>query len=225
LMPQLVAATHPITFMGLPGSWSVIQLCLSFESTGVAHFAWVLASMLRCVFAMGEKENIKAPNSEKFQNSRNKDHRSVPIEEKRNEGNLKYDEFDIAMLKKNMNISDVMDSEKLFACAEDGLSNASSSALNSRETHLWLTNEIIRRNYGVGTSSNLPMPATIVRHLVDHGQPVPRYLLPPCHPQHIPPHIVCYELLRREECRRQHQGVNMDGVFGDNVDDQTQHTA
>ena len=34
LMPQLVAATHPVALMNLPGAWSVVQLALGFESLG-----------------------------------------------------------------------------------------------------------------------------------------------------------------------------------------------
>jgi len=62
LCPQLIATTNPITFMDLPGTWSVIQLCLYFESTGVTHFSWVLAMTVRFVFTMGSHEHIEDPN-------------------------------------------------------------------------------------------------------------------------------------------------------------------
>merc|ERR1719219_2625639 len=62
LCPQLIATTNPITFMQLPGCWSVIQLCLYFESIGVTHFSWVLAMTVRCVFSMGSHEHIENPN-------------------------------------------------------------------------------------------------------------------------------------------------------------------
>merc|ERR1712080_315858 len=61
LMPQLIATTNPITFMNLPGTWSVLQLCLGFESVGVTHFSWVLSGTVRFVFTMGAKEHIEAP--------------------------------------------------------------------------------------------------------------------------------------------------------------------
>jgi len=62
LCPQLIATTNPITFMNLPGTWSVIQLCLYFESLGVTHFSWVLAMTVRFVFTMGSHEHIEDPN-------------------------------------------------------------------------------------------------------------------------------------------------------------------
>merc|ERR1719379_1043815 len=51
-MPQLVASSHPITFMNLRGSWFVIQLCLCFEVIGITHFSWVLTSFVRFIFGM-----------------------------------------------------------------------------------------------------------------------------------------------------------------------------
>jgi len=62
LCPQLIATTNPIAFMDLPGTWSVIQLCLYFESIGVTHFSWVLAMTVRFVFTMGSHEIIEDPN-------------------------------------------------------------------------------------------------------------------------------------------------------------------
>jgi len=44
-----------------------------------------------------------------------------------------------------------------------------------------------------------PSPAEIVQHFIGLGKDVPRYLLPPAHEEHIPPHIVAYDLQRRHE--------------------------
>merc|ERR1719343_1986328 len=40
-----------------------------------------------------------------------------------------------------------------------------------------------------------PTPQEIVAHLVATGQEVPRFLLPPKHGMHVPPHIVAYSLM------------------------------
>ena len=29
------------------------------------------------------------------------------------------------------------------------------------------------------------------------GNPVPRYLLPPSHPKHVPPHVVAFDMIRQ----------------------------
>merc|ERR1719190_59383 len=59
LMPQLIATTNPITFMNLPGTWSVLQLCLCFEAVGVTHFSWVLSWTVKFMFSMGDHERCK----------------------------------------------------------------------------------------------------------------------------------------------------------------------
>jgi len=218
LMPQLVAATHPITFMGLPGSWSVIQLCLSFESTGVAHFAWVLASVLRSVFAMGDKEDITNPALKGTGNELDCIH----------EDNGDLDPFDKAILGKNMYL---MDPTHMFSSCENGLANADQSDLNRHDVTTWLSVDAIRDRYGGSSERKLPDVPSIVRHLVRNNLPVPRYLLPPFHKKHIPPHIVCFELLRREEVRRKNGGLNVNTFGSANVqlyDDHkcdTTHTA
>lgn len=50
LMPQLIAATHPITFMNLHGAHTVINIALTFESVGVTHFSWLLTAALKFLF-------------------------------------------------------------------------------------------------------------------------------------------------------------------------------
>jgi hypothetical protein len=81
------------------------------------------------------------------------------------------------------------------------------AGFSSPDVLRWLQNDSIRSlasGYGHedGNGNALPDAATIVRQLVANDMPVPRYLLPPYHPEHIPPHIVAYELLRREACRK-----------------------
>jgi len=194
LMPQLVAATHPITFMNLPGTWSVIQLCLCFETVGVTHFSWVLSYTMKFIFRMGAKEKVKRKRQdlEMTKKGANCD------KKKDNEGTI-----DNGF---NMNVS-IGDADALYAQAEDGLSLATDMDVHSPETLRWLQSDSIRSlavayGYEEGNASKLPEPATIVRQLINNKMPVPRYLLPPFHHEHIPPHLVAYELIRREEARK-----------------------
>merc|ERR1719436_180037 len=60
LMPQLIASTHPVTFMNLPGSWSVIKMALGFEAAGVTHFSWVLSIITKYAF------NLKSPDIQQW---------------------------------------------------------------------------------------------------------------------------------------------------------------
>jgi len=199
LMPQLVAATHPITFMNLPGTWSVIQLCLCFETVGVTHFSWVLSYTTKFIFSMGSKEYVKrrVTDVEMTDKSVKNSAKKKNIDKKDNEGTV--DKFDMNVV--------IGDADVLYAGAEDGLSSAKDSDLQSPAVWRWLQNDSISSvashlGYKAENTNKLPEPATIVRQLIQSGLDVPRYLLPPHHPQHIPPHIVAYELLRREAARK-----------------------
>jgi hypothetical protein len=195
LMPQLICATHPITFMNLPGTWSVIQLCLCFETVGVTHFSWVLSYTVKFIFSMGSKEYVKR----RITDVEMTDKGAKKNSDKKKDSEGTVDQFDMNVV--------VGDADVLYAGAEDGLSSAKDSDLQSPAVWRWLQNDSISSvashlGYKSTETNKLPEPATIVRQLIQSGLDVPRYLLPPHHPQHIPPHIVAYELLRREAARK-----------------------
>jgi len=182
--------------MNLPGTWSVIQLCLCFETAGLTHFSWVLSWLMKTIFKMGVKEHVKkrANNVEMVKGTNiygGKDY----------EGKVEQSEFDMDVK--------IGDTELMYSGAEYGLSLTPAKDVNSRAVMRWLKNDSIRHlanaygnNEGSGREvPKLPEPPAIVRHLVNNGMDVPRYLLPPFHELHIPPHIVAYELIRRNKAR------------------------
>jgi len=186
LMPQLIATTNPITFMNLPGTWSVIQLCLVFETFGVTHFSWVLSAFVRFVFTMGQRENIKAPEMDD-----NELEMSV-----RNQRAQKSKNFRASIR--------VVDVEKLYADAE---SNAANDYQNDEKTQGWLEKNDLDNLVKRG---GVPAPSTIIDHLVSKKLPVPRYLLPAKHKMFIPPWLVACELLRRDRQRCSPENGNVE---------------
>ena len=42
LLPELLASRHPLAFMNMPGSYSIVQLSLFIEAVGVGHCAWLI---------------------------------------------------------------------------------------------------------------------------------------------------------------------------------------
>ncbi len=42
LLPELLAARHPLSFMNMPGSLSIVRLSLFIEAVGVGHCAWLI---------------------------------------------------------------------------------------------------------------------------------------------------------------------------------------
>jgi len=82
--------------------------------------------------------------------------------------------------------------------ANRGLSKESAAKLkNERDIMTWL-----QTNTKIPKTDGLPSASTVCKHLIDNGQAVPRYLLPAWHKLYIPAYLVAYELLRRDEERK-----------------------
>jgi hypothetical protein len=188
LMPQLIAATHPVAFMNLPGSLFVIRLALVFAALGITHFSWVLSAFVKWCCSLTSQE------------------RRPP---RRLVGSLADDDDDnkkASFLAHEKMSVEVLDADQLYSGAQRGMESAEQSAVSSREMATWVKDQACQnmfQKWGVKhdheTVAELPTPSDIVRSLVSKNEPVPRYLLPPYHPKHIPPHIVAFEMLRRDE--------------------------
>ena len=103
-----------------------------------------------------------------------------------------------------------------------GVETASAGEATAREMVAWLESasagrralslyDYHQRKIGKGAASSggggsgeerpevLPSSADMCQALLATKKPVPRYLLPPHHAKHIPPHIVAFDLIRRQE--------------------------
>jgi len=209
LMPQLVAATHPVTFMNIPGSWLVIKIALLFEALGITHFSWVLTFFTKWICRMDKGDNVtrtsvtrsgtKSRTKSKKRNSRSSRSRS---KKNVNPEPATFAKFDSFINRERMSVN-IIDVDSLYSGAEHGMTNAAPEDMAHGETMRWLKDDSVRNIFSLwGTDpskkSGLPTKKEIVRNLVKQGRPVPRYLLPEHHPQAIPPHIVVMELTRRE---------------------------
>jgi len=203
LMPQLVAATHPITFMNIPGAWFVIKIALGFEAVGITHFSWVLTFFTKFIFRMSKGDSVtrmsitrsktKSRTKGNSRSSRSRSKKVTPAQ--------KPELFNSFISRENMAVN-IVNVDDLYSGAEKGMTYARPSAMSHPETMRWLQDESVRNVFQLwghdSSKSAYPSKKEIVQHLVKMGQPVPRYLLPEHHPQCIPPHIVVLELTRRE---------------------------
>ena len=65
LLPQLVAATHPATFMNLPAASLVVNIALGLEWVGITHFSWLISSVAkRCSGLQGSQTTGLEPPSD-----------------------------------------------------------------------------------------------------------------------------------------------------------------
>jgi len=191
LMPQLVASSHPITFMNLPGSWFVLQLCLCFEVIGITHFSWVLTHFVRFLFGLKNGDVFVIMD----ETDENQDSRDGNVNFPMSFPLTSEDDF---LSATNMTVENVVTADLLKTACSYG-----SQTVKNEE---WLNNASVQsifKSWGhTDESGSLPSVQDIVSYLVSNNQPVPRYLLPKNHPEHIPPHLIVMELCRREDAKQ-----------------------
>jgi len=207
LMPQLIASTHPVVMMNLPGSWSVIQMALMFESMGVTHFSWVLTLVCKHVFKLNTPD-IQTWSREV---SKNRSALGKSRENSRNASKIipySINNFDSFISRETMDVQ-IVDHDALYQKA--GTLKAISPADKSQMLNLeYLSDESVKNvfqrwNFSGSKSDypeNYPDCEDIVRYLARTNQEVPVYLLPASHPRYIPPYIVVMELQRLEQERK-----------------------
>jgi len=196
--------------MNLPGSWSVIQMALMFESMGVTHFSWVLTLACKHVF------NLNTPDIQTWSRevSRNRSALGKSRENSRNASkispysNINFDSFvsretldvqiaNYAALYQKANTMDAVSSTDKSQMLDLGYFNDRSVKNVFQQWNFSGSKEDYPEDY--------PDCEDIVRYLARTNQEVPVYLLPPSHPRHIPGYIVVMELQRLEEERKRSQ--------------------
>ena len=58
LLPELLTAEYPLRFMNMPGAYSVVNVCLLFDSFGVGHASWAIYFVSRrycCAAAVSDR--------------------------------------------------------------------------------------------------------------------------------------------------------------------------
>ncbi len=61
LLPELLAARHPLFFMNMWGSYSVVQLSLFIEALGIGHCAWLVFYSTKNMLCKGVTHDVKIP--------------------------------------------------------------------------------------------------------------------------------------------------------------------
>jgi len=213
LMPQLIASTHPVVMMNLPGSWSVIQMALMFESMGVTHFSWVLTLVCKHLFKLNTPD-IQTWSREV---SKNRSALGKSRENSRNASKIipysSSNFFDSFISREKMDVQ-IVNYEVLYKKADtlEAVSPTDKSQMLDLE---YLSDKFVKNifqhwNFSGSKSEypeNYPCCEDIVRFLVRTNQAVPVYLLPANHPRFIPPYIVVMELQRLEEERKKCHAV------------------
>jgi len=170
LFTQLIAATHPVQMMNMIGAYQVTQLCLGLQWFGITHFSWMIAAIGRQCFGLHGDTAFSAKQLVK-------------------EGHHGGGGFPLLDQTHSL-LADIPDNEKadLPPMYDSNAEDEPVDLLSPRKERL-----------GVYTPTpqpdRYPSPKDYAMKLLDRNQKVPRFLLPPTHPQHIPPHVVACSML------------------------------
>jgi len=234
LMPQLIAATHPRSFLNLFGTRQVVLLTLWVESLGITHFSWLLVRVVKWCFSMKDAAHDADDNMSMSSMEEGIQPGSTSaLTSKLNPLLLPHEEYEAwqdAKTSLDLDASDPSLQTLIHEGATLGVEASSAADVGSKKTMAWLRAHSLRLplNLGLGgkdarmmcdmgsvharaartsVSSTspadpfafYPSPAQLVQYLMDANCPVPRYLLPPNHHKHIPPHIVAFDMISRHD--------------------------
>lgn len=193
LMPQLIASRYPVTFCNMVGALPVLHMTLIFESIGITDFSWLLTASVSWMAGLGKQaadaRAVQAPTGAAAGGGVAGAHLLQQLASIQSSWMRvrRADTDKLELLEAGLggatSPGDAPDTLFISAgMAQEGLQAASGDAhpegaVTKSETEAY------------------PTPADIVCHLAAMGQEVPRFLLPPTHSLHVPPHIVAYSLM------------------------------
>eukprot|EP00930_Biecheleria_cincta_P027971 TRINITY_DN19537_c0_g1_i1.p1 TRINITY_DN19537_c0_g1~~TRINITY_DN19537_c0_g1_i1.p1 ORF type:complete len:457 (+),score=81.07 TRINITY_DN19537_c0_g1_i1:49-1371(+) len=202
LMPQLMASSWPVSFCNLPGSWTVLQMTLLLEATGVPQFSWVLTDAVSCVTGMNRVEKQPCGETEKDLEI------VMVVDDSTSKGRLQSSLSRIARIQRGwQRLTKETSSLKeevrvLLAAAQPSLEAAPSPSIFVDKEMAFagmntadVVGKVALEYKRTPQADTYPTPAEIVSGLLDNGADVPCFLLPPDHKDHVPPHIVAYSLM------------------------------
>jgi len=195
LMPQLIASTHPVTFMNLPGSWCVIKMALGFEAAGVTHFSWVLSIITKYAF------NLKSPDLQQWTQEasrisrKSRTSKRSRVSKVSRSARARFGRFNSFINDENfnMNVKNIGKESLIQNVGNDEVTDIPEDVIQ----HDSVKNALLSWGQD-GQLTKWPTEESIVRYLTSQGKEVPCYLLPCNHPDYIPAHIVVMELERKE---------------------------
>jgi len=196
---QLVAGAFPIAFLSNPLVYVFLRFCLFLESTGICAGAWVLARGAELVSGWKIDEHYVGTAEERKAQAL--------------ESGAKEDTQHMLGLSK---IKQILGEWKISTTGEDlarfcdgicgdGASRPQANPTVDAEMAMkgLQPSEVkmaeLASGYVVTPNAQLfPTPQRIVEHLLEEQSQIPCFLLPPNHPQHVPPHIVAFWLMSQQ---------------------------
>mmetsp|Transcript_124174 Transcript_124174/g.356744 ORF Transcript_124174/g.356744 Transcript_124174/m.356744 type:complete len:381 (-) Transcript_124174:36-1178(-) len=202
LMPQLIASRHPIVFCNLYGSMTVLRITLLLEAIGVTHFSWLLTATVAKACRLGTDDKPTSSLSTASTAAPSEASKSDGVDDTSSEGLLRrlvriQGAWSRAAQKDGT--QHLLDSALLGPAGPQensgGLFVTAAMAKEGMQGSAFTQQDAAQMDTKTPNADVYPTPTDIVAQLLAEGQQVPRFLLPPEHELHVPPHIVAYSLM------------------------------
>jgi len=199
---QLVAGAFPIAFLSNPLVYFFLRFCLFLESTGICAGAWVLARIAELVTGWKTDEHYVGTAEERkarsLESGVEKDTQNMPaiskIKQILGEWKMTTNAEDLAGFCNGL-------CDNNASAGQAGPSVDAAMAVKGLAVADVKMSELASGYVTTPNAQIFPTPQRIVEHLLEEKNEVPCFLLPPNHPQHVPPHIVAFWLMSKQNSK------------------------
>lgn len=172
----------------MPGAIYVLYLTLGLEFFGITHFSWLITILTKKATSL------------------NKNHPMCIDVLRADEGSGGYSGWLLDPKQENLVIRVDKEDDIYKDKGEDKTTDPTQKDSSPSEVQVYVDDgEVDGENKWPSTPKpdQYPTPQAVVKGLVEQQLPVPRFLLPPYHPSHIPPHVVACSLVFRGQWSEQ----------------------
>jgi len=181
LLPQLLASSHPLSLLQLPGSNLVCYLCVFLANLGLIYMAWGGAKIIKCFL-----EPFEIPPPMVKHGNRTTDCTcTCQCGAPRVFG---YDPKHVRLTQDVDLLAAIDVHDDHWAEMESLIARGSSGAFVAAAN-------AVEHARGLEPGHKFPHASEFRDELMRSGKPVPHFLLPAHDPKYVPPHIVCIKLL------------------------------
>jgi len=189
LLPQLMAVSHPQLVLRLPGAIVVTGLALTVEYAGLARCAALISDLIRKCMPESYKVGFKKEIEELL---------GVVYSELEESGKPGIDDtytqtqvLGPSSAKGNSVHPDPVAATELPSTKADDLNKMCKEALEL------VNNDAAEPNPDTPHSDKFPSTHQLVLQLRRQNRKIPRFLLPPKAPNHVPPHVVAFAAFQK----------------------------
>ncbi|CAK8683180.1 unnamed protein product [Clavelina lepadiformis] len=211
LMPQIVAAKYPVHFLNFRVMPIAYYLCTFVEATGLTHACWVLSYLMGKIAGMtNEDVMFQKIDPSLTKSSASVTGKSTPGSISNTQNVSRKVHNKVTTETTLTEVEDLLDQRKQFSSSnlfETTTLDKLNFLVKTLDTEIDENKQAILRYYldshperfrnfpSVIGNKAYPPPQEVAEHFQALGSDIPSFLRDISDPSHVPPHIVCCDLL------------------------------